>query len=98
LKSTSRFLGKLYTSSSYLFYEAPINYFWEHAENEPGIPDPFKLQSKITPHESEGTRNRNCMHSSILDRSAFNECIKTLINIQDQMGAIVNEFLRMLPA
>jgi uridine kinase len=69
----------------------------EHAENEPVIPppDPFKLQSKITLAESEGTKNRNWLHSSILDKSAFNECIKNLSdNKPPGLVEIVNELLR----
>ena len=65
---------------TYLPEEAPRNYPWEHTENEPRNkpPDPFKLQLKITLDESDGTKDRNWLHSSILDKFAFNECIKTL--------------------
>jgi hypothetical protein len=60
--------------------------------------DPFKLQTKITQDESDGTKDRNWLHSSILDKSEFNECIKTLSN-NKSLGpdGIVNELLRMLP-
>jgi len=64
---------------TYLPEEAPRNYPWEHTENESGNkpPDPFKLQTKITLDESDGTKDRNWLHFSILDNSAFNECINT---------------------
>ena len=86
---------------TYLPEEAPRNYPWEHTENEPGKkpPDPFKLQTIITQDESEGTKDRNRLHSPILDKSAFNECTKTLSNNKSPgPDGIVNELLRMLPA
>jgi hypothetical protein len=87
---------------TYLPEEAPRNYPWEHTENEQGNkhPDPFKLQTIITQEESESdsTKDRNWLHSSILDKSAFNKCNKTLSNNKSPgPDAIVNELLRMLP-
>jgi len=58
---------------------------------------PFKLQTKITQDESDGTEDRKWLHSSILDKSAFSECIKTLSNNKSPgPDGIVNELLRML--
>jgi hypothetical protein len=85
---------------TYLPEEAPRNYPWEHTENEPGSkpPDPFKLHTIITRDESDGTKDRNWLHSSILDNCAFNECIKTLSNKKSPgPDGIVNELLHMLP-
>jgi len=86
---------------TYLPDEAPVYYPLEHAENEPVYPppDPFELlRSKITLAESESSENRNWLHLLILDKSAFNECIKTLSN-NKPLGSdgIVSELLRMLP-
>jgi hypothetical protein len=60
--------------------------------------DPFKLQTIITQDESDGTKDRNWLYSSILDKSAFSGCIKTLSNNKSPgPDGIVNELLRMLP-
>ena len=40
---------------TYLPEKTSRNYPWEHTENEPGNIPPFKLQSKITLDESDGT-------------------------------------------
>jgi hypothetical protein len=80
--------------------EAPRNYPWEHTENEPRNkpPDPLKLLTIIMQDESDGTEDRNWLHSSILDKSALNECIKTVSNNKSPgPDGIVNELLRMLP-
>ena len=59
--------------------------------------DPFKLQTIITQDESDGTKDRNWLHSSILDKSSFKKCIKTLSNNKSPgPDGIVNELLRML--
>jgi hypothetical protein len=85
---------------TYLPGEAPRNYPWEHTENELGNkpPDTFKLQTITTQDESDGTKDRNWLYSSILGKRAFNECIKTLSNNKSPgPDGVVNELLRMLP-
>jgi hypothetical protein len=49
--------------------------------------------------KSEDTKNRNWLHSSILDKSALNKCIKTMSkNTSPGPDGIVNRNLHMLPA
>jgi len=100
-KITLKTPGKLSTLNTaprnYLPEGAPRNYPWEHTENEPRSipPDTFKLQTIITQDESDGTKDRNWLHSaSILDKSAFNERSN---NKSPGPDGIVNELLRMLP-
>eukprot|EP00983_Pelagomonas_calceolata_P023149 728959-Pelagomonas_calceolata.AAC.1 len=64
----------------YLPEEAPRNYPWEQAGRFEQVPNPFTLQSHITKGELEGKNKRKWLHSKIMDKSAFNECIKTLSN------------------
>eukprot|EP00983_Pelagomonas_calceolata_P001785 59900-Pelagomonas_calceolata.AAC.1 len=60
----------------YLPKEAPQNYPWEQAGRFEQVPDPFILQSQITKGEMEGKNQRERLHSKIMDKSAFNECVK----------------------
>jgi len=53
---------------------------WEQASNSSLVPDPFTLQTNVTKDESQGTKQREWLHSKILDKSTFTECIKTLSN------------------
>jgi len=85
---------------TYLPKEAPRNYPWDYTENEQenNPPDPFKLQTITMHDESDSTKDRNWLHSSILGKSAYNECIKTLSNNKSpEPDGIVNELLRMVP-
>eukprot|EP00983_Pelagomonas_calceolata_P056517 1144616-Pelagomonas_calceolata.AAC.1 len=81
----------------YLPHEAPRKYPWEQSNHSAPVPDPFILQSRITQGELEGKDQRDWLHSKIMDKSAFNECIKTLGNNKSPgPDGIVNEILRML--
>jgi len=72
------------------------------------VPDPeratgwkatYNENQGFSDEESDSTKDRNWLHSSILDKSAFNKCNKTLSNNKSPgPDAIVNELLRMLPA
>ena len=79
-RSTSKTPGKLSTLNT-----APT-YLKKHLETTHGSTQrtsqevPFILQTIITQDESDGTKDRNWLYSSILDKSAFDECIKTLSN------------------
>jgi len=59
----------------------------------------FTWENSKLQDESDGTKYRNWLHSSLLDKSAFSECIKTLSNNKSPgpNNGIVNELLRMLP-
>eukprot|EP00983_Pelagomonas_calceolata_P099609 1158475-Pelagomonas_calceolata.AAC.5 len=62
------------------------------------VPGPFTLQSQITKEELQGSKQRDWLHSKVLDKSSFNECIKSLSNNKSPgPDGIVNEILRMLP-
>ena len=63
---------------TYLPEEAPRNYPWEHTDNERRNkpPDPFKLQTIITQNKSDSTKDRNWLHSSILDKSDLTNVLK----------------------
>ncbi len=86
----------------YLPEETPRNYPWEHLPplHKGPLPDPFKFESRITTKdEAEGKQIRNWLHNSILDKSAFTECIRSLTNNKSPgPDSIVNELLKMLPA
>jgi hypothetical protein len=81
-KSTLKTPGKLSTLKALTSLKKHPETTHGNTEYEPGNkpPNPFKLQTKITQDESDGTNDRNWLHSSILDKSAFNERIKTLSN------------------
>ena len=102
----AQFLEKYFKDSGKLFtLNTAPTYLKKHLEITHGNTqrtsqeiDPFKLQTKITQDESDGTKDRNWLHSYILDKSAFNECMKTLSNNKSPgPDGIVNELLRMLP-
>jgi len=85
----------------YLPEETSRNYSWEHPQPsyKGPLPDPFKFKSQITKDEAEGKQTRNWLHNSILDKSAFTECNRSLTNSKSPgSDGIVNELLKMLPA
>ena len=97
-KSTLKTPGKLSTLNT-----APT-YLKKHLETTHGNTErtsqevPFILQTIITQDESDGTKDRNWLHFSILDKKAFNECIKTLSNNKSPgPDGIVNELLVCYP-
>eukprot|EP00983_Pelagomonas_calceolata_P029082 911078-Pelagomonas_calceolata.AAC.1 len=81
----------------YLPKEAPRNFSCEQAGRFEPVPDPFIFQSQIIKGELEGNNTREWLFSKIMDKSAFNECIKTLFNNKSPgPDGVVNEILKML--
>eukprot|EP00983_Pelagomonas_calceolata_P002111 71398-Pelagomonas_calceolata.AAC.1 len=77
--------------------EAQRNYPWEQAGRFEQVPIPFILQSQITKGELEGNNEREWLHSKIMDKSSFDECIKTLSNSKSPgPDGVVNEILKIL--
>jgi len=84
-------------TGTYLPEDAPRNYPWDQRNRD--TPDPFTLETHITRGEKEQKSERSWLHTSITDRAAFHECIKSLGNNKSPgPDNVVNETLKMQPS
>ncbi len=81
-------------SGLYLPEQAPRNFPWE----QPGALDPFKLETPVTADErTPGRPKRRWLHSSILDKTGFHECLRSLSNNKSPGPDGIVKVLTMLP-